>query len=343
MIRTLTGLLAVLLIAACGGTSGTGATPASQPPEKTSVKFGVGGQAQIIYMPLTLADQLGYFKDEGITVEINDLQGGAKALEALVGNSVDVVTGFYEHTIRVQTQGKSIEMITLFDVYPGLVMEVGKKHVDQVKSIKDLSGHPVGVTAKGSSTDEMVRYLAKKNGMKPDDIPIVGVGTGSTAIAALTSDQIWAVVTVEPAATQIEKKGDGKPLYDTRTQQGTKDVFGGSWPAGGFYLFTSFVKQNPRTAQALARAGVRVLKYIGSHSADEIAGKLPSSFYIGGDRAAFVEVLQKNLAQFSKDGLMPSDGPANVLETLKAADPATDWSQVDLKKTYDNSFAQKVK
>jgi NitT/TauT family transport system substrate-binding protein len=344
MRRSLTGLLAVLLIAACGGTSNTAASPgAPQPPEKTSIKFGVGGQAQIIYMPLTLADQLGYFKDEGITVEINDLQGGAKALEALVGNSVDVVTGFYEHTIRLQTQGKFLEMVTLFDVYPGLVMEVGKKHVDQVKTIKDLSGHPVGVTSKGSSTDEMVRYLAKKNGMKADEIPIVAVGSGSSAIAALTSDQVWAVVTVEPAASQIEKKGDGKPIYDTRTQQGTKDVFGGSWPAGGFYLFTSFVKQNPRTVQALARAGVRVLKYIGSHTAEEIAGKLPPSFYIGGDKAAFVEVLQKNLGQFSKDGQMPADGPPNVLETLKAADPATDWSQVDLKKTYDNSFAQKVK
>jgi NitT/TauT family transport system substrate-binding protein len=344
MRRSLTGLLAVLLMAACGGTSNTSGSPAaSQPPEKTTVKFGVGGQTQIIYMPLTLADQLGYFRDEGITVEINDLKGGSAALEAMVGGSVDVVTGFYEHTIRLQTQGKSIEMITLFDLYPGLVLEVGKKHQDQVKSIKDLAGHPVGITAKGSSTDEMIKYLAKKNGMKADDIPTVGVGTGSTSIAALNSDQVWAVVTVEPAATQIEKKGDGKPLYDTRTQQGTKDVFGGSWPAGGFYLFTSFVKQNPRTVQALARAGVRALRYISSHSADEIASKLPSGFSIGGDKAAFAEVLQKNLGQYSKDGLMPSDGPPTVLETLKAADPATDWSQVDLKKTYDNSFAQKVK
>jgi NitT/TauT family transport system substrate-binding protein len=189
----------------------------------------------------------------------------------------------------------------------------------------------------------MVRYLAKKSGLKPDDIPIVAVGSGSTAIAALTSDQVWAVVTVEPAATQLEKQGQGKPIYDTRTQAGTKDVFGGSWPAGGFYLFQSFVKQYPRTAQALARAGVRTLKYIASHTADDIAGHLPSSFYINGDKAAFVEVLKNNLSQFSKDGLMPADGPPNVLETLKAADPATDWSNVDLKKTYDNSFVQKAR
>ena len=123
-------------------------------------------------------------------------------------------------------------------------------------SIKDLAGHPVGVTSPGSSTDEMVKYLQKKNGMAIDAIPVVGVGSGSTAIAALQSGQVWAVVTVEPAATQLEKTGQGKALYDTRTQTGTKEVFGGSWPAGGFYVPTDFVQQNPRTIQAMVRASV---------------------------------------------------------------------------------------
>ena len=335
--------VALVCLLACGGTSSPSQSAASSgPPEKTSLKMGVGGQAQIIYMPLTLADQLGYFKAEGISVEITDLQGGSKALEALVGGSVDVVTGFYEHTIRTQTQGKFIEMVTLFDRYPGLVMEVGKAHRDQVKSIKDLVGHPVGVTAAGSSTDEMIKYLAKKNGLGINDIPTQPVGSGSTAIAALTGGLVWAVVTVEPAATQLEKTGEGKPIYDTRTEQGTKEVFGGSWPAGGFYMFRDFVRQNPRTVQAMARAGVKTLKYIKSHSAEEIANHLPSSFFVAGDKAAFVETLKANLGQFSDTGLMPSDGPSNVFETLKTADPKTDWSSVDLKKTYDNSFVQKA-
>jgi NitT/TauT family transport system substrate-binding protein len=335
--------LALVSILACGGASSSSQSAApSGAPEKTSLKMGVGGQAQIIYMPLTLADQLGYFKAEGISVEITDLQGGAKALEAMIGGSVDMVTGFYEHTIRTQTQGKFIEMVTLFDRYPGLVMEVGKAHRDQVKSVKDLAGHPVGITSAGSSTDEMVKYLAKKNGMAIDAIPTVPVGSGSTAIAALTSGQVWAMVTVEPAATQLEKTGEGKPLYDTRNEQGTKDVFGGSWPAGGFYAQRDFVRQNPRTVQAMVRAGVKTLKYIKSHSADDIASHLPASFYVGGDKAAFVETLKANLAQFSDTGLMPSDGPNNVFETLKTADPKTDWSSVDLKKTYDNGFVQKA-
>jgi NitT/TauT family transport system substrate-binding protein len=343
MKRLVLACSAVFLVFACGGTATAPQTSSSSaPPEKTSLKVGVGGQAQIIYMPLTLADQLGYFKDAGISVEIDDLKGGSDALKALLGGSVDMVTGFYEHTIRTQTQGKFIEMVCTFDLYPGLVLEVGKQHMDQVRSIKDLVGHPVGVTSPGSSTDEMVKYLLKKNGLAIDAIPVIGIGSGSTAIAAIQSGQVWAGVTVEPTASQLEKSGDARPLYDTRSAAGTKQVFGGSWPAGGFYVPRDFVQQNPRTVQAMVRAGVRTLKYIKTHSAEDIANHLPSSFFIGGDKQAFVSVLKENLGMFSGDGLMPSDGPNDVLETLKTADPKTDWSGVDLKKTYDNSYVQKA-
>src|SRR5687767_9693060 len=102
----------------------------SQPSQElTTVRMAVGGQTQFIYLPLTLADRLGYFKDEGIHVEISDLRGGSEALAALMGGSVDMVTGFYEHTIRARAQQKHLVMVTLFDRYPGLVLMVGKQHL----------------------------------------------------------------------------------------------------------------------------------------------------------------------------------------------------------------------
>lgn len=341
MKRVAIAAITAVFVLACGSTSQSAAPGGGGgKPEKGSLTMGVGGQSQIIYMPLTLGAQLGYYKDEGIDVQITDLKGGADALKALVGGSVDMVTGFYEHTIRTQTQGKYIEMITVFDEYPGLVLEVGRQHESQVGSIKDLAGRPVGVTSPGSSTDEMVKYLQKKNGMAADAIPVVGIGSGSTAIAALRSGQVWAGVTVEPTASQLEKNGDAKALYDTRTPAGTREVFGGTWPAGGFYASADFVKENPRTVQAMARAGVKTLRYIQGHSAQQIADHLPSSFYPDGDKAAFAQILHANLGMFSHDGMMPSDGPNDVFQTLKIADPKTDWSAVQLSRTYDNSFAK---
>jgi NitT/TauT family transport system substrate-binding protein len=329
------------LALACSGPGSPSQQASSGGPEKTSLQIGVGGRAQIVYMPLTLADQLGYFRDEGLSVKIDDLKAGSEALKAMLIGSVDVVAGFYEETIRAQTGGRLVETFMTLDACPGLVLMVGKQHQDQVKSIRDLAGHPLGVTSPGSPAEEMVRYLLKRNEMAPDGVPVVTIGSGSTAIEAITSGQVWAGVTVEPAASQLESGGSVYVLYDTRTVEGTRQVFGGNWPAGGFYAPAEFVKQNPRTVQALVRAGVKALKYIKANAPSEIANHLPSSFFANGDRTAFVDSLKANLGIFSDSGLMPSDGPGNVFETLKAADPKTDWSTVVLERTFDNRFVQK--
>src|ERR1019366_9452152 len=77
----------------------------AQTIEKPKVSIAVGGKNLLYYLPLTIAEQLGYFKDEGLQVELSDFAGGAKALQALVGGSADVVSGAYEHTINMQSKG----------------------------------------------------------------------------------------------------------------------------------------------------------------------------------------------------------------------------------------------
>jgi NitT/TauT family transport system substrate-binding protein len=118
-------------------------------------------------------------------------------------------------------------------------------------------------------------------------------------------------------------------------------VFGGIWPAGGFYSSDEFIKQNPHTVLALARAGVKTLRYIHSHSAEEIAMQVPESF-VAGSKDRYVASLKANLGMFTQDGLMPAEGPPNVLKTLQLVDPRITPEVVDLEKTYDNSFVRKA-
>ncbi|HYR84401.1 MAG TPA: ABC transporter substrate-binding protein [Terriglobia bacterium] len=303
---------------------------------KTSIRIAVGGQTQFIYLPLTLADRLGYFKDEGLEVTIADLRGGSEALAAMMGGSVDMVTGFYEHTIRAQAQGKRLVMVALFDRYPGLVLMVGKRHFDHVRTIKDLAGKPVGVSAPGSSTDQLVKYLLRQNDLDPHSIPVVTAGI-ATMLAALEQDRVWAGVTVDPLASKLERDGIAKALYDTRTEKGTVDIFGGPWPAGGFYTTAEFIEQNPGTVQGVVNAAVRVLRYIQEHPAEEIAAIMPESFWVA-DRDHYVESLRANLALYSPDGIMPENGPPNVLKSLSLVDGKIAEANVDLKQTYDNRF-----
>jgi NitT/TauT family transport system substrate-binding protein len=304
--------------------------------DQPTLTISVGGQTLFAYLPLTLAERLGYFRDEGLAVRIIDLRGGSEAMAALLGGSADFVTGYYEHTIRAQAQGKQLTMVVLFDRYPGLVLMVGKKYAARVKSIKDLVGQPVGVSAPGSSTDQMLKYLISKQGLDPQSVPAVTAGT-TTMIAALEQDRIWAGVTLDPTATKLERDGTAVALYDTRTEQGTIEVFGGTWPAGGIYATQEFVEKSPRVVQSVVNAAVRALAYIQSHSAEEIAAHMPESFMAGG-REQYIESLKANLAMFSPDGRMPEAGPANVLKTLQLVDPNLNPANAVLSRTYTNAF-----
>jgi NitT/TauT family transport system substrate-binding protein len=316
-------------------------TACSRSNDVTTVRIAVGGQTQFIYLPLTLADQLGYFKDEGLSVTISDLRGGSEALAALMGGSVDMVSGFYEHTIRARAQGKHLVMVALFDRFPGLVLLVGKRHLDEVRSIKDLIGKPVGVTAPGSSTDQLVKYILRQNNFEPQSIPVVTGGT-SAMVAALQQDHVWAGVTVDPIASKLERDGIAKVLYDTRTEKGTREIFGGPWPAGGFYTTAEFIQKRRQVVQSIVNGGVRALRYLKEHSPEEVAAAMPESFWAG-DRDHYIASLRANLSMYSPDGVMPVDGPPNVLKTSSLVDEKIDPSKIDLQETYDNSFVQSVK
>src|SRR6266545_3663637 len=151
-------------------------TAHGQAVEKKQVTFAVGGKTALYYLPLTICERLGYFKEQGLEVTINDFRGGAQSLQALVGGSVDVVTGAYEHTIRMQAKGQDIRAVIELGRFPGIVVGVRKEKAASYKSAADLKGMKIGVSAPGSSTNFFVMYLMSKAGLKPADASYIGVG-----------------------------------------------------------------------------------------------------------------------------------------------------------------------
>src|SRR3989475_5254693 len=191
------------------------AAQAQGKPEKPKVSIAVGGKAAFYYLPLTIAEQLGYFKDEGLDVEISDFEGGSKALQAVVGGSADVVSGAWENTIDQQPKGLQMQGFVLQGRYPAISVGLAKANAANYKSPKDLKGMKIGVSAPGSSTNRMVLHLLAKDGLKGDDVSIIGVGTSSGAIAAIKSGQIDAVSNVDPLMTMLESSGDVVLIADT--------------------------------------------------------------------------------------------------------------------------------
>jgi NitT/TauT family transport system substrate-binding protein len=312
----------------------------AQAPEKPKLQIGVGGKSLFYYLPLTIAERQGYFKAEGLDVEVLDFPGGAKALQALIGGSVDVVSGAYEHTISQQAKGQNIEALFLQGKYAGIVLGMSKAKAPQYKSPKDLKGMKIGVTAPGSSTNMFVNILLAKDGLKPDAVSIIGVGAGAGAVAIMKRGEIDAISNLDPVISMLEAAGDIVSVIDTRTAKGMQDVYGGAYAAGCIYVPVDFSKKYPNTAQAVVNAMMRALRFIQNSTPDQIVAAVPSEYYT--DKALYKAALEKNLETYKHDGSISLEAGRNVARDLKSFDPTMQNATVDVAKTVNMTFQQKA-
>jgi NitT/TauT family transport system substrate-binding protein len=314
---------------------------APQAHSADKVTIMVGGYEKQIYLPAKLTESLGYFKDEGLEVEILNEGAGVDAENELLAGAVQAVVGFYDHCVDLQAKGKFVESVVQLSQAPGEVELVSSKYPD-VKSMADLKGKTLGVTGLGSSTNFLTQYLMVKNGVKLGDFTSVPVGAGQTFIAAIQQDKIQAGMTTEPTISRLLKTGEARVLIDMRTIEGTKQALGGTYPAASLYMQTAWVEKNKPVVQKLANAFVKTLKFINTHSAAEIANKMPKDFYAG-DSEMYVSALADGKAMFTPDGVMPEGGPETVLAVLSGFSKNLQGKKIDLTKTYTTEFVKNAK
>ncbi|MBE7367979.1 ABC transporter substrate-binding protein [Ramlibacter pallidus] len=339
MKRTLSRRQFTLLAAA---TVAAPALRAQGKPEKSKVAIAVGGKAAFYYLPLTISEQLGYFKAEGLDVEISDFAGGSRALQAVVGGSADVVSGAYEHTINLQSKNQVFQSFVLQGRAPQIALGVSPKAMPNYRSVADLRGKKIGVSAPGSSTNMVANLVLSRAGLKASDVSFIGVGTSAGALAALRSGQIDAMSNTDPVMTMLEQKGEVRIISDTRTLKGTQEVFGGPMPAACLYAPLEFVQKNPNTCQALANAIVHGLKWLQTAGPSDIIKTVPESYLLG-DRALYLASFNKVREAIALDGLLPDEGAKTALKALASFEPTVKPDRIDLGKTYTNDFARRAK
>ncbi|ARH89741.1 ABC transporter substrate-binding protein [Streptomyces sp. MOE7] len=328
-------MLALTTLTACGGSSG-GAADAKD----GKVKIMVGGLDKVIYLPARLTQQLGYFEDEGLHVTLLTEPAGVQATTSLISGDVQGVVGFYDHTLDLQVKGKQVESVVQLAHAPGEVEVVSNKAAGDLTSAKDFKGKKLGVTGLGSSTDFLTKYLAVKNGVQTNEFTPVAVGAGQTFISALQQGSIQGGMTTDPTVAQIVDKKLGKVLIDMRTPEGSKEALGGPYPSSSLYMNTDWVNSHKDTVRKLAKAFVKTLKWMSTHSAEQIAAKMPADYAQGG-KQLYAQAIKDTLPMFTKDGVMPADGPSTVERVLKAFNPNLKNASVDLRKTYTTEFVKK--
>jgi len=311
-------------------------------PEKTKVVLAVGGKSALYYLSLTVAETKGFFKEAGLDVEINDFQGGAKSLQALMGGSADVVAGAYEHTIRMQQRGQAIKGFALIGRGMQLAIGLRKDVAEKVKGPADIKGMKFGVTAPGSQTHMLVNNWAAKGGLKATDIVAVGVGAGASVVAAIENKSVEGISQADPAVTILQEKGEIKIMVDTRTMKGNKELFGGAMPAACLYAQPALLSKTPNTAQALATAIVRANEWLQTASPSDVAKSVPTAYLLG-DQAIYEKAFANVRETISPDGIMPPEGPEDCLKFLAEGDPKIVPAQIKLADTWTNEFAQRAK
>jgi sulfonate transport system substrate-binding protein len=311
----------------------------AQKLEMTKVRLAVGGKSSLYYLPLTITERLGYFKEAGLDVEISDFAGGAKSLQALIGGSADVVTGSFDHTIQMQAKNQTIVALVQLGRFPGFGLALRKDKAANYKGPADLKGLKIGVTAPGSSTHFMVLYMMNQAGLKPEDASFIGTGAGATVVAAVQHGEVDGISNSDPMVTKLDHDGLVKVVADTRTMEGTQKVYGGPYPAAVLYASASFIEKNPNTTQALVTAFVRGLKWVQAHDAEEIAKMMPEEYALG-DKALFIASIKANHDAYSPDGRFMKDAPETAYKVLKAFDPGVQNAKIDLSKTFTSKFVE---
>jgi NitT/TauT family transport system substrate-binding protein len=334
MMRTLAALAVGTMVALAAG---------AQAPEKKKITIAVGGKNLFYYLPLSVAERKGYFKDEGLDVEIPDFAGGAKALQALVGGSADMVSGAYEHTINMAAKKQPIKAVVLQAKFSSIVLLLPKDKAAKYKGPADLKGLKVGVTAPGSSTNMFVNNILARGGLKPTDISVVGVGAGSGAVAAMEKGEIDALSNLDPVITQLESTGKFVPVADSRTEKGMQEIYGGDYHASVIYITDEYIRKYPNTVQAVVNAMVRANRWVAKATPQEIVDLMPDA-YKGGNPSLYKQGLLKNMIGYSEDGQMSMKAAQNVYKVLKQFEPSVikAGDSIKLDQTFDNSFAKKA-
>lgn len=302
----------------------------------------VDNKASFCYLPLTIAERLGYFAAEGLDLQVREFSEPGQALQAVLGGAAQVVSGPYSNTISLQLRGQSMRSIVLQGRTPQVALGVSMQALPHFRQLRDLRGRRIAVTSLGSTSHRIAGLLMNRVGIVPQDVSFQVFPGPSATVAAFRAGQVDAVCYDDPTITQLEQGGELRLVADTRSVRGSADVFGGPMPAGCLSALDEFVAENPRPCQAMANGIVHALKWLQTAGPSDLIKTVPES-YFRGDRALYLAAFIRARESWAPDGMMPATGPQTALKTLTQFGDVQSAQRVNLGRTYTNAFASAAK
>ena len=304
---------------------------------RPKVRFAGGGIALYGYMPFFVAVGQNLFAKHGVEAEVAQFPGGARAMQALLGGSSDVVCGYYEHTIQLAAKNAKLTAFVLQAQNSGLVLGVRKELAGQIKTAADLKGRKIGVSAPGSATHLFAMQLMAKAGLKPTDAAAIGVGTTQTAITAFERGDIDALSLFDPIMNDLQTRGAAVILADARDTAGSQAIFGGPYASGCLYADGAWMAKNEVAVRGCAAAIMEALAFLKSAAPEQAMAALASGMCAVGQDVC-TRAFTTNKDAFQHDGRVTMAMAETVRRMLAGFDPVIAAANIDLAATFTDRY-----
>jgi len=306
---------------------------------KVTIMVKADGLNKPHYAPITLAAKLGFYKSEGLNVKLVNEKEPVDADKELKDGRVQAVGGFYDKLISTLPNTDSVNVVTLSDT-PGYVLLASNTVKDHFRTLADLKGHTIGVTAVGKIAHSLANQVVVKGGNTPKDYAPVPIG--GNLLDAMRQGKIDYGLFWGPEVVKTIDSGYGTIVADLIGKQSTRRIFDGMFASTCVYMNKDYVKAHPDVAQHLANALVKALNWMQSHTPEDVVANLPDR-YAGTDKPLYVKAVKLAMPQFTPDGRLPDGTAENMVRVLSLSKPELAANGARATQTYTNAFVDRAR
>jgi NitT/TauT family transport system substrate-binding protein len=334
MKRLALGLVAAVLALAAAPAPAAAQPAAPQGPPR--VVLAVDGILQPRNLPVLLADRLGYFRDQGLLVTLAEGRDDVPTEDQLADGRVDGSAAFWHHTIMGQANGHDLQSVVVMGISPALKLVVARRLQGQVRTVADLRGKRIYAGGPNSGKTTTANWLMLRGGGRITDYTSLAPTTAEQMAQAMRSGQADAVVAHEPDASFYVSSGAGYVLADVNSAAGARASLGGLFPSTSIYMTRAYVQAHPEIVQRLVNASLQALRYINTHTAEQLVQVLPKPE----DPATYLRVIAEDKQMFATDGLLNPADARQEWQVMAALTPK--YRGIDFDRTYTNVFVQRA-
>jgi len=291
------------------------------------VRFSVSA-ASIAEVPFRIAQVRGFYRDEGLDVEMIFIRG-AVGMQALLGGSVDY-TSASGSTIAAAVRGIPVKLVFIASAKPQFDLIAQP----QIRSVADLKGKHVGISSRGGAIDLLTQLIVQKNGLVPNqDVISLVIGGQQDTVLALRAGRIAAALLTPPRPLILQREGFNRIAYSGDYMP--------TYPSGGIGVTDEKIKTAPNDILAFVKASVRGLQYA-RHNRVE-AMKILGGYFSIKDQALTEEFFALYLSRLPTDGSADEAWMEGAIDfTQKSLGGASASKEISTNQVFDFSFVRQA-